>query len=111
MRQRMRIAALPVALAGILAAGSAPAQDVGERLNRAWEGFQGEPQRRDQDTRSRDGYRDDDRRRSRDGYDRSGSDRQRSLDADERRLVEDQRRLDAERRRLEDERRRGERSR
>jgi hypothetical protein len=107
IRSRIRRGAFFVALASMLGAGAASAQDIGERLGRAWEGLQGEPQqRRDDDQRYRDGYREDDRRRARDGYDRGGRDQRRDLESTERRLDEDQRRLDAERRRVEAERRR-----
>ncbi len=102
--RRMVLAAL-----GVVVMGSAQAQDVGERLGRAWQELQGGqqgPARTDprydprQDQRSGGpGYGGEDRRYSENS-------RMQALDEADRRLDMQQRQIDDERRQIEAERRR-----
>lgn len=104
--RKVMLAAL--GLAAVLGT-TAQAQDIGERLGRAWQEFQGGqqgPARTDprydprQDQRpGGPGYGGDDRRHSE-------NDRMRQLDEADRRLDEQQRQIDQERRQIEAERRR-----
>ncbi|MBL6454803.1 hypothetical protein JMJ55_05670 [Belnapia sp. T6] len=123
MRQLVRAAVAVLALAPV----AAGAQDIGERLQRAWDGLQGQQQapdrrvdpRYDQRTDPRYDQRADPRydprvdpRSGSPAYDRSPEDRRyregsgRSMTEADRRLEERQRQLDEEQRRLDAERRR-----
>lgn len=104
--RRMILVAFGVGAIGI---GTAEAQDIGERLGRAWQELQG-GQQAQPDPRYDQRYdqRQDPRYDPRAGDDRrySENDRIRALDEADRRLDAQQRQIDQERRQIEAERRR-----
>jgi len=102
----MRRTTMAAALATMLAATGARAQDMQETLGRLLQGFQGQGQSQGQDSRAAPQRREDGRRAAySDQWDerdrmRALDEADRRLDAQQRQIDEDRRRIDAERRRL-----------